>query len=66
MGGSCDEDEGRKDTQESFQRIHRTEKISCKAQKKMDSCSGRGCEEDVETQELEKVGRGQRCMKPED
>ena len=43
MGGSCDEDEGRKGTQEGFERIRRREKSSWKTSREMDRCSGQGC-----------------------
>jgi len=38
--------------------IGRREQTSWKTQRKMVRCSGQGCYEDVEMQELEKVARG--------
>jgi hypothetical protein len=38
--------------------MQRREKTSWKAQREMVRCSGEGCKEGVEMQELEKVGRG--------
>jgi hypothetical protein len=38
------------------------EKTSWKAWRKMIRCSGQGCKEGVEIQELEGVSRGKRCL----
>ena len=66
VGGSCHEDEGRQGTQKITERIHRKVKTSWKAQRKMDTCSGQGCYEDVEIHKLEKGGRGQTCLEAKD
>ena len=42
VGGSRDEDEVRKSTQESNERIHKRGKTSWKAQRRMVRCSGQG------------------------
>ena len=42
------------------------EKTSWKTQRRMDRRSGRGWEKNVEMQEVEKAGKGQRCLEAED
>ena len=58
MCGSCDQDEGRKGVQQSTERINRREKTSWKTQRKMVTCSGQECYENIEMLELERVGEG--------
>jgi hypothetical protein len=55
---SCDGAEEGNGAQESTERIHIRGKTSWKAPRMMFRCCGQRCYEDVEMQELEKVGRG--------
>jgi hypothetical protein len=64
VGGSCDEDEGGKGAQVSTARINTREKTLEGPEGEV-RCSGQGCSGDVEMQELEKVGRGWRCLETE-
>jgi len=58
VGGSREEEEGWKGTQESNGGIHKRRKTSWKALRRMVRCSGQGRKEDVEMQELETVSGG--------
>jgi hypothetical protein len=58
VGGSREEEEGSKGTQESNGGINKRGKTSWKAQRRMVRCSGQGCKEYVEMQELEMFSGG--------